>query len=143
MLRQPTKNQVSTLQTAVTGSSNSGLLLFPEFDFNSVTFKLNVTGVTGTSPTLDLVVQTSNDGGTTLLDCVRFAQITATTTNAHYATAPVAGIQAVHGAVGAGTISASAVGVPILGRAYKAVWTIGGTSPAFTFELDAILASQG
>src|SRR5690349_13265201 len=44
----------------------------------SIDFCLNVTAVSGTSPTLDVVLQTSYDWGTTYVDLpMRFAQMTA------------------------------------------------------------------
>lgn len=69
---------------------------------------LDVTAASGTSPTLDVTVETSHDG-TTWRQVGTFAQKTA-----------------------AGTERKSFSG---LDRFVRATWTLGGTTPSFTFEI--------
>jgi hypothetical protein len=113
------------------------------FDFDSLTFKLNVTVASGMAPTLNVFIQTSNDGGTNWLDCAHFAQLSSPTSDAHYASVPASvGSAAVHGAIGDATIAASAVGVPVLDRVVRAKWVMAAAS-AFTFQIDAIMNNEG
>ena len=72
---------------------------------------LAVTAASGTTPTLDLALQTSVDGGTTWQTVKAFSQKTGTTTD---------------------------VGVfGPLGSKLRWSWTIGGTTPSFTFTVTA------
>lgn len=69
--------------------------------------QIAVTAVSGTSPTMDLMVQETDDGGTNWIDVYQFPRITATGV---YRT-PL---------------------LPTNGTQYRIVRTIGGTSPSFT-----------
>lgn len=71
---------------------------------------LNVTDVSGTSPTLDVVIQDSPDG-TTWYDKESFTQATAATSEAKRLTN--------------------------FGKFVRVKYTIGGTTPSFTFEVKA------
>ena len=88
-LRQALKTHNIVPSAARTTSSNATALL-PElvYDSNSLTFKVNVSAASGTTPTLDLYLQTTLDGGTNWLDCAHFTQLTTTAT--HYMTVPIA-----------------------------------------------------
>lgn len=143
MLRQPKKVQTIVASASRLTSSNSGAVQLTDFDFDSLTFKLNVTVASGSAPTLDVYIQTSDDGGSTWKDSARFAQVAAATTNPHYASVPASvGAGVVHGAIGDATISASTVGVPLLDRIVRAKWVIAAAS-AFTFQIDAIYNNEG
>lgn len=68
---------------------------------------LDVTARSGTTPTLDVVIQTSHDG-TTWRTAHTFTQVTA--------------------------VGQQRVSVPI-DRFVRAAWTVGGTTPNFTFSI--------
>lgn len=77
----------------------------------SIIGSLNVTAAAGTSPTLDLTLETTADGGTTWYTAASFPQQTGTTAT------PVARVCG-----------------PV-GSKCRWKWTIGGTSPSFTFTV--------
>jgi len=85
----------------------------------TVTAYLDVTAVSGTSPTLDVKLQDSTDNGNTWTDVDggAFAQFTA---------------------VGQAHIT---VLIRRAANAIRAVATIGGTSPSFTFKVEAVARS--
>lgn len=136
MLRQVTADyQVALAALAATGTSAAFVLPFA--DFTALTFKLFLSAVTGTSPTLDLYLQTMGPDGN-WYDMVHFAQQTTTTTAANGVWASTTcddGVRYV-GVVGSKTIAASAVGVPALTNQFRLAYTIGGTTPVFTGTLD-------
>lgn len=136
MIRRPivTKNLLTA--TAVTATGTGGAVVLQDFQGEQIVAKLNVSAASGTTPTLDVVMQESLDGGTNWVDVARFAQITAATTNAHYAN--LVGSTAVAGAVGDGTIAASTTGVALVSDTLRVKYTIGGTTPSFTFTLDLL-----
>lgn len=141
MLRQP-KETLYTLSKADVTASGSDVIVLPKGDFDSVLVELNVSAASGTTPTLDLYAQTTIDGGSNYLDAVRFAQITTTTSNKHYAIISIPRNSAVIGAVGDATISASAVGVPLCSRIVRIKYAIGGTSPSFSFTVKFYAVDQ-
>lgn len=82
---------------------------------------INMGAVTGTTPTLDMKMQLSPDGGTTWVDIAGAAwpQIIAT---GLYTLAIYPGM----------TVVASAALSRSLPRTWRLVWTVGGTTPSFT-----------
>lgn len=79
---------------------------------NQINLLVNVTAVAGTTPTLDLKLQYSHDGGTSWADAEAadtFTQITAA--------------------------KVVAKRFDVKGPHYRVVWTIGGTTPSFTFTI--------
>ena len=111
--------QASAAKTATgqTGGLNSYLANPSESRNAVINLMATVTAVSGTTPTLDLSVQWSNDGGTTWAGADTadsFAQITATKN----------------------TVKQFAV----KGAMFRVVYTIGGTTPSFTFSLTATAA---
>lgn len=127
--------RVLTLTAATAGATGAATdlnSLFP-VDGNLVAVA-NVSAATGTTPTLDLKLQTSLDGGSTWLDVAAFAQMTAASTL--YAVIPVAGVASYIGA--APTASAGSVtGLPI-SNMVRVISAIGGTTPVFTGSIDLI-----
>jgi len=108
-----------------------------EGDFDSVTFKLNVSAVSATGGTLDVYIQTTIDGGTNWLDCGHFAQISASSASDYYMTIPVAGAAAYHGAGADASLTASsAAGLPLMSRSIRVKGVIATT--AFTYTVDAL-----
>jgi len=130
---------ISMVSSALTASGNS-TDIFIDSNAETVLFELNLSAVSGTSPTLDLYLQQEINGS--YIDICRFAQQTAVTTNKIYASFSLANMtkasDGIIGAVGNGTISANTTsGVPIISRTFRAKYTIGGTSPSFTTALTA------
>jgi len=97
-----------------TATGNSGVLGVNEgLSFGSV---LLVTQVTGTNPTLNLVLQVSLDNGATWEDLWHFEQLTA----------PGESIMPP---------------LPVFG-VHRLAWTLGGTNPAFTFQVSSTASAQ-
>lgn len=71
-------------------------------------FKLDVTAASGTSPTLDVTIQGQDSSGS-WFDLVSYTQATG--------------------------VTAATKAVPLAGRKVRAKWTVGGTSPSFTFSV--------
>lgn len=86
---------------------------------------LNVTAASGTTPTLDVKIQISPDGGTTWEDFITFAQKTATGAESKRFS----------------SYQAIAAGAGPFGDRMKVIYSIGGTTPSFTFSVKGILKS--
>jgi hypothetical protein len=91
---------------ALTSTATSGTIT-PAASSLSQEFNIIVTAVSGTNPTLDLVVQESDDSGTNWFDTYHFPRITAT---GQYRS-PL---------------------IPLTGNRVRYVRTVGGTTPSFT-----------
>jgi hypothetical protein len=89
---------------------------------------VNVTAVTGTTPTLTVRIQWSPDGGTTWLDL--------DTTNAQTASITGTGAAVLRVYPGMATAANASLNSP-LPRTWRIAWTIGGTTPSFTFSAQA------
>jgi hypothetical protein len=103
----PWVNTAEVASAARTATGNSGAISTPAG--GAISGLINITAVSGTSPTLDLTLEESMDGGTTWV--TRWA--------AHRATA------------------VTTIEIPIMkvGGIRRWAWTIGGTSPSFTFQI--------
>jgi len=112
-----------------TTTTSSALLTLPLADCYS--FILDTTAASGTSPTLDVAIQITPDGGTTMYSVLRFAQVTGT--NQQRIT-----VQPIQGRGEAGTQAAladtggAASANQTLTASIKVKFTVGGTSPSFT-----------
>lgn len=95
---------------AITSTTTSGTIT-PSASALSHEFNVIVTAVSGTNPTLDVVVQESDDSGTNWYDIYQFPRITAT---GQYRS-PL---------------------IPLTGNRIRYVRTVGGTSPSFTMSLN-------
>lgn len=84
--------------------------------------------VSGTSPTMVLKLQGSVDGGTTFYD-IPAATTASLTATGNFGITVYPGVTAVTGTTTSGTTAAAAQTLP---RTWRAVWTIGGTTPSFT-----------
>lgn len=98
---------------AVTASGNGAACDVTRF--RDAVVMLDVTAVSGTSPTMTAKIQTSDDGGTTWYDLpsASFTAATAATTQA--------------------------IQITNFGDTIRAAYTVGGTTPSFTFSVKAIL----
>jgi hypothetical protein len=125
---------IKALQTSAAQTSTTQTTKFTIPLADTYTFYVNATAVTGTSPTLDICWQTSTDGGTTWVNVPwRHTQITA------------AGVTFLTVRLGIGVGEVGAEGAVALtgGTLVKPAtvdpnncrlsYTIGGTSPSFTF----------
>jgi hypothetical protein len=86
--------------------------------FDKFAAQLVVTAASGTTPTLDVTWQHSIDGGTTWYTVAAFTQRTAT------------------GQELKAEAEVEAATAEVYGDCFRAIWTIGGTTPSFTFAVD-------
>ena len=101
-------NQISNdIASAALTSTTTSATITPSNNNLSAEFNVIVTAVSGTNPTLDVVVQESDDTGTNWYDTYHFPRITAT---GQYRS-PL---------------------IPLTGNRYRYVRTVTGTSPSFT-----------
>lgn len=105
--RPRTDADVASAARTVSGTGAS----FQTVSTDSLEATLSVSAASGTSPTLDVVLETSIDGGVTWDTVGAFTQQTAVGSDGH-----------VFGP---------------LGDLSRWRWTIGGTTPSFTFAIDA------
>jgi hypothetical protein len=129
---------------ARTTTGNSGAIKIPE-DCSAIMFIADANTVSGTSPTLDISLEISNDEGTTWFGVSRFTQITSATER--FLTQPFFG-QSVIGTEGVteanwemaeAAATGGALVQPCVQPSHmRAVWTIGGTNPSFNFTLTAL-----
>jgi hypothetical protein len=105
-------------------------------DIQDIKFIMNITAASGTSPTLDVMLQTSYDGGTTYVNHSKFAQVTA----ADIRVLDISKRMAIAGQeidANITTGSADANHGP-LARHCRFNIDVGGTSPSFTAVFAAI-----
>lgn len=121
---------VSSAARIATG--NSGSIKIPLADCYA--FVLDVTAVTGTTPTLDVAIQSSYNKGTNFDTSYRFAQAVAAVKRRLNVQAQMgrgeAGTEVAIADIG-GALNANTV----LTRDIRVLWTIGGTNPSFTFTV--------
>ena len=137
---KPTAVATFTDATGVTGSQTQVIV---SNDFNQLVAMLTSSAFSGSAPTLDVVLQTSADGGTTFYDLVHFDQMngTVTNTNAYFArfadlksSSLYIGQGAKSGSLAAGHVS----GLPLLSNTLKCIFTYGGTisaTPSVTLQI--------
>ena len=121
----------SITNTATTGTTNYDFNL-PQ-DCDSVAVKIYTSTFTGTNPTLDVYVQTTDDGGTTWYDLAHSPQLVAAVTkqNANWIFVSNAGHKIANSVSGASTLGAGVTsGVPILSQFMRVAVIIGGTQVA-------------
>lgn len=108
-----TSQPVTSAARSTTG--NSGSVVIGRMDIGKLALLVNVTAASGTTPTLDLSVQWSADGTTFFAaqPADAFTQIT--------------------------TTGGAAKVFDVKAAFYRLLWTIGGTTPSFTFTVDAAL----
>lgn len=131
-----------TASAAITATTNSGNLDFKMA--SSYMLILDVAAGTGTSPTLDIGIQVSPDGGTTFYTVGRFAQVT---------TAAVKSYKMIRNSLAAGEVgfvqaiadTGGAVDKDfIFTRTMRYIFTVGGTNPSWaTLKIHAIPQTWG
>ena len=114
--------------TATLAASASGDKLPGMEKYTSALFVATSGAVTGTSPTLNVYIQTLLPDGSTWQDIVSFTQITAATSRiAHFVTGAASEAAVQTEALTAGSIKAIGLGNYIRVRC-----VVGGTNPSFT-----------
>jgi hypothetical protein len=83
--------------------------------FTGIIMQVNVTAVSGTTPTLVVSLQDSVDGGTNFIDVAGSATASITATGFY-------------------VVRLNAVAVPVT-PTLRVLYTIGGTTPSFTFQV--------
>jgi hypothetical protein len=127
------KNLVTGTAVAATATSTATSIGLAD----SYTICINVTAVTGTSPTLDVVIQGSLDGGTTFMNLpLRSAQITAATVQyISFRNGLAQGEAGFNQAGVADTGGALTKDVVFDPRFIKVKQTVAGTNPSFTYTI--------
>lgn len=115
---------------ARTTTGNSGALIAPTRkvgEYRGVIFTLDITAASGTTPTLDVTIERFDvlSGKWVALPGAAFAQKTTTGTD---------DLTIYPGIAETANRSVS----DVIGEAYRVVWTIGGTTPSFTFSIGAV-----
>jgi hypothetical protein len=151
----PNTVKVIVPSNTVTATGNSAAFSLPLAD--SYAIFLVATAASGTTPTLDVVLQTSPDGGTTWLNLpLRFAQLT-TAGQSFIRFQPTLGLgEAASAGVVAGTGGALALNTPFIGSVNTTVLgasqqiptmrfaaTVAGTTPSFTYTAYVIMSPRG
>jgi hypothetical protein len=139
-LRKPLKTRNLVPLGARTSSGDSGAITINDVEIRNLLIRLSVTAASGTSPTLDIFFQQSLDGGNTWVDVARFPQVTGALSNPHYLSLSVGADNRIASSVGDGTIPANSIGTSLVSSVWRIRWNIGGTSPSFTFAVDAFYA---
>lgn len=114
-----TSRELTLLASAARTASGNGSAVSGMSKYTKFAFELVVSAAAGTTPTLDVKVQHSIDGGTTWFDLVTFAQKTAAGSELKME-ADVEGATA-----------------EVYGDDFRVTYTIGGTTPSFTFYVKA------
>lgn len=144
MARNLQKPQIKTLIASNTVTATGSSAAFSIGMADAYTFILNVSAASGTTPTFDVVYQTSLDGGTTFVDIPwRHTQITAAGTN--FLTVRLGlGIGEV-GAEGAAADTGGTLVKPTVVDVnnMKIKYTIAATTPSFTFSLTMFALAPG
>jgi len=138
-LRIPLKTRNLVPSQARNSNGNSGVIIIKDADIENLLIRLSVTASSGT-PTLDVFFQQSLDGGATWVDVARFPQVTAALSNPHYLSLAVGADNRIASSVGDGTIAANSIGTSLVSNVWRVRWNMGGTSPSFTFAVDAFYA---
>ncbi len=121
-----------------TSTTTTSAIDWPLTEYVGGKFLLEIGTVAGTSPTLDVCIQTTPDDGTTWRVCWRFAQATdgtdrELTTTWGLGYDQLTTLNAERAAL-ANTGGALSLGTPIADK-IRVVFTIGGTSPSFPATL--------
>lgn len=135
---------IKTIQASAAQTTTFSTSAFSIGMADAYTFLVSVTAASGTSPTLDIVYQTSIDGGTTFVDIPwRHTQITAAATE-FITTRLGLGVGEVQ-AEGAAADTGGTLAKPVVIDPYnmKIKCTIGGTSPSFTFSITLFAIGNG
>lgn len=121
----PSSQEVTLLASAARTASGDSGVIEGFGDVSAMRAQLAVTAASGTTPTLVVVIEDTLDG-TNWNTIATFAQKTA------------AGAEVVNAY---SEKAESATFAPLFARRWRVRWTIGGTTPSFTFSVVAALKS--
>jgi len=110
---------------------------FPVPTMSMLMVAVDITAVSGTTPTMGIYLQVSDDGGTTWFDMPYDLQLTFAAAAADV-TAFTARRNINGSALAAGTAKYLAIYKEIPGDTVRLAWVIGGTTPSFTFSASAV-----
>jgi len=123
--------------TAAAATATSSALSLPIADTYAIW--VIVSAATGTTPTCDIVLQTSYDGGTTYVDLpLRYTQKTAAASEVLVFKNGLGNNEVALGQVVADTGGQVAKNCVFDWRYIKVKYTIGGTNPSFTFTMQVL-----
>lgn len=130
--RQYTANLLASAARTITGTSSA--INFPT-DLDGGIFILDVTAVTATTPTLNVRIDISmGDATPTWYQAFRFAQVTAVSVRRLSVTFRRFAEAGAEAAITNTGTTAIATNCPVT-DSIRFGWTIGGTSPSFTFAV--------
>jgi len=150
MIKQSRPTAVATITDTSAGVNGSQTFVLQNNDFNVLVAKLKISALTGSSPTVDIWGQTTDDGGTTFYDVFRLTG-TGTMTLANAQFARIGDLKSDSKYIGAATslslASNSVSGLPILEKLMRVVWeyaVAGGTATVGTasWTLELLQADQ-
>lgn len=137
MAQQLYKAKTLVASAARTVTGNSGFFDFP-MEYVGGKFYIDVSAASGTSPTLDIAIETTYDDGTTAIVCWRSAQISSAADyeiQTHWRMGVTSDTDMHTGRVAlAATGGVISLPTPIADK-LRVEWTIGGTNPSFTFAV--------
>lgn len=141
MARTPVFIQTLAASAARIANGNSGQIAL-RISPRAANFFLLVPAASGTSPTLDVFITTSFDGGVTNGNIVSFTRVTSGSTNhiCPWSLLPNNNAQGSDILWGFGGSATSKISNGPINPAYMSCyWNIGGTTPSFTFSILAAL----
>lgn len=125
----------------VTATGSSAVFTMPWAD--AYRLVLVTSAASGTTPTLDAVLQDTPDGGTTWVNLpLRFTQSTAAGSS-YIIFKPIGFSDAASGGVVAATGGSLAANTPIAVKQVRLLYTVGGTTPSFTYALYSNTIQRG
>lgn len=138
---QPSSPELLLASNTVTATGNSASFNLPIAECYAL--YLVASAVSGTTPSLGAVLQTSLDNGTTWVNTgIAFAAVTAAGSSG-VVFKPTMGLGQSAGVISATAGTASAINQPINHRNMRLSNTVTGTTPSITFALYAITAPRG
>lgn len=142
----PIGSTLVALATQTTNGTSAVLTLPPASSYRLI---VQVQGVSGTTPTLQVIVSTSFDGGTTYNEILSFANLTTSGQGRQMLIRPYLGIGDVATVAACsllGTANLAAGDLvnngPIVPQFVKINWVLTGTSPSFAFQIGLIAVAQ-
>ena len=120
--------------------TSSGSATFTLKPCDSLSIMLSVGTASGSTPTLDVAVQTSPDGGTTWLTTQRFVQVTASTKGETITFKPYLGVGDAATSIVSAATGGTLKGNCVMAKDCRIYYTISGTSPSFATKVFIVYA---
>jgi hypothetical protein len=130
----------ATATTTLNVTANGNTIEYYEFaSYERAILTVEVSAVTGTTPTLDLYIEERNAGTGNWTQIDKFKQLTTTTSSPVRRVLNASAVPASYPASGDG--SAGDATTSPFGECLRLRWVVGGSSPNFTFTCSATLIS--